>query len=209
MPRALIAEDHPTMRTGLRAVLDMAGIEVIGEATDFDSAIKATGDLKPDVLITDFGMQGNAVCDGETYLATLRESFPDVPVVVITMVNRPVQLRAILGANVPGLVDKTAPLSEISLAVRRVLDGRRYVSPSFQLLLDEAEADSGSHLALSPREHEVLALLAKGLTMMRIAEHLGRAPNTVSAQKRSMMRKLKLKNDNDLADYLARLSATP
>ena len=210
-PRAFIADDHPTMRIGLRAALEMDGIDVVGEAAGFDDALAAIAELKPDVVVTDFGMAGTQVGDGETYLGTLKQTFPDTPVVVVTMLNRPVKLRAILAHGVAGLVDKSEPLSEFVVAVRKALTGRQYLSESFRALLDEAasDTDTESTSVLSPRENDLLHLLRDGHTLTQVAAQWGVALSTVGTQKRAMMRKLQLASNADLADYISHLPPTP
>lgn len=199
--RVIIADDHPIIRAGVRMVLESAmNISIVAEADSPDALLSALRETPADLLITDFSMPGGQEADGLGLLQRIRRLYPDLPIIVLTMVGNVGVIGSILGTGVRGLIDKSAGMAEISLAIQAVGQGRDYVSTTFKqsLLQSQFDSESGMAARLSPREVEVLRLFASGMTVSAIAERLSRSVKTVSRQKTDAMNKLGLKSDLEI-----------
>lgn len=213
MPRRNIylADDHQVVRLGLRVTLADSAFTVSAEATTMDEVVALLEKRVPDVLITDFCMPGQRFSNGLDYLDHLHAHYPELPVVVLTMVRRPVMLQAMLDCGVLGLVDKSAELRQVSLAAKMALRGERYVSEALTTLVDprarRATNDLIQQARLSASERAVLDLLGKGDSLKSIAETLNRSVSTVSTLKTRAMVKLGLTSNADLLEFIRHHSA--
>ncbi|CAK9890966.1 MULTISPECIES: response regulator transcription factor [Pseudomonas] len=205
--RIILADDHPIFRIGLRAVLEqIPGICVVGEAGGPLELTTLLQRQECDVLVTDFMMPLEQQNDGLKLLEQLRRHHPQLPLLVVTMLNNAGLFRAMLALGVNGLLSKASLADELPQAIARLRCGKVYLADSVQqLLLQEGavrEDLAHDQTALSPRELEVARLLAAGHTVGQIAALLNRSKQTVSSQKVSAMRKLGLANDAALYLYL-------
>ncbi|MFL9583929.1 response regulator [Stenotrophomonas sp. AB1(2024)] len=200
--RVFLADDHPIVLIGARAALEQSRTAtIIGEARSTDEVIRELSRLPCDVLVTDFTMPGGELDDGIGYLRVVRETHPALPVVVMTMMANPGIMEQILSLGVLGLVDKADDLELLPLAVRSAVVGRLFVSKGLRDLLSIHRTSGGTQDKLSPREMEVVRLLAAGLGVNQIAEKFGKSIKTVSRQKMQAMRKLGLANNVELYQY--------
>jgi len=201
--RIILADDHPIFRSGVRALLENhTHAKVIAEASSPVELFDALEKYPCELLITDFSMPGGQVADGLQMLGMIGRRKPDLPVVVLTMVNNGGVLKAVLDAGVRGLMIKTDALSELTLAVQAVAHGRSFLSSGIKHLIDEGgSAHASDQPSLSKRETEVLRLFASGFTVTEIAGQLNRSVKTISRQKMDAMNKLGLKNDLDVYAY--------
>lgn len=202
--RVIIADDHPIIRAGVRMVLESStNFSVVAEVGSPETLVANLRETPGDMLITDFSMPGGQEADGLGLLQRIRRLYPDLPIIVLTMLSNVGVLGAILGTGVRGLIDKSAGMAEISVAIQTVDQGRDYVSTTFRqsLLQSQFNADSGKAVRLSPRETEVLRLFASGMTVSAIADRLSRSIKTVSRQKSDAMNKLGLKSDLEIYDF--------
>lgn len=178
-------------------------LTVVAEADSPDMLLSALHATPADLLITDFSMPNGQTVDGLGLLQRIRRDYPDLPVIVLTMLGNVGVHGTILESGVRGLVDKAAGMAEISLAVQEIGRGRGYVSSTFRQRLEQSqfniEAVASAHL--SPREIEVLRFFASGLTVSGIAERVTRSVKTVSRQKSDAMAKLGLKSDLEIYVY--------
>ena len=198
--RVLIADDHAAVLAGLSARLEAAHYLVVGAVRSSDEVMHALATTDTDALITDLVMPGS---DGIAYLTELINRYPGLPIVVLTMLRRPVVLQSVYRLGTISLVDKAASLDEVVQALRRAISKKRYVSKSLLELMGTMDLDQPTQsAALSPREQQILRLLGEGKSVAQIALAMGTSPNTVSMQKSNMMRKLGMRNDIDLFDYL-------
>ncbi|ROL74605.1 response regulator transcription factor [Pseudomonas vranovensis] len=205
--RIILADDHPIFRIGLRAVLEqIPGIRVVAEAGGPLELTTLLQSLECDVLVTDFMMPLEQQNDGLKLLEQLRRHHPQLPLLVVTMLNNAGLFRAMLALGVNGLLSKASLADELPQAIARLRSGKIYLADSVQQLLlqDGAVREdlAREQAALSPRELEVARLLAAGHTVGQIATLLNRSKQTVSSQKVSAMRKLGLANDAALYLYL-------
>ncbi len=202
--RIILADDHPIFRSGVRALLEnSSNAHVVAEVGSPAELIDAVEKQPCDLLVSDFSMPGGQSADGLQMLGMVRRRRPDLPIVVLTMVNNGGVLKAILATGVRGLMSKTDALSELTLAVQAVSHGRPFLSSSITHLIDEGGpgGHADDHPALSKRETEVLRLFASGFTVTEIAGQLNRSVKTISRQKMDAMNKLGLKNDLDVYAY--------
>jgi two-component system response regulator NreC len=206
--RLLIADDHPVVRAGLHTLLDaQPDMEVVGEAVDGATAIERALDLVPDVVVMDITMEG---VSGLTATREIRKRLPETKVLVLTIHNSVEYLRQMLEAGATGYVLKQAADTELAVAIRAVQRGEVYLYPVFTRVLledwvqnrdtdDHPQQDS--YELLSPREKEVLRLVALGYTNRQIAEQLFLSVKTVGTYRARLMTKLNLKSRPALVRY--------
>ena len=204
--RIIIADDHPVVRIGTKAVIESSGVgQVVAEASTVAELMTVLGDHECDVLVTDYSMPGGAQADGFAMIAMIRRRFPELPVLMLSVSNNLAILRMVVATGVLGLVDKTSSMDELPLAIQTVQRGVPYVSLSLKERIDAIGTESveeGGARPLSPREVEVLRLLGSGMTVKEIALHLHKSVSTISRQKGDAMLKFGLKGDAELFDYL-------
>lgn len=205
--RIIIADDHPIFLIGLRAVLERdEQVRIVGEANSPQALAALLQHCPCDVLVTDFMMPAEPQADGLRLIEHLRRHYPDLPIVVVTMLNNAGLFHSILELGVMGLLSKASLADELPDAIAQVRQQRPYVARTINqalVLAGQVGADRlHSQQQLSPRELEVIRLLAGGKTVGEIAAHLNRSKQTVSAQKVSAMRKLGLISDAALFIYV-------
>lgn len=182
--RVLVVDDHPVVREGLRAVLELrADCEVVGEAGDGQAAIASYERLRPDVLIVDIRLP---VLGGIEAIAAIRQRDPGARIIAITSYGGDAEIRRALDAGALGLLLKGASGDEVVEAVRHVHAGRPYLAADAS---DELRAGSDSP-GLTRRESDVLALMADGLRNHEIAAHLGLSLGTVKVHVNRILEKL-------------------
>lgn len=205
--RIVLADDHPIFRLGLRAVLEQdPKIKVVAEADGPQSLLGCLQQTPCDMLICDFMMPVEQQNDGLRLLENIRRDWPLLPILVVTMLNNAGLFRSMLKVGVLGLLGKGSLAGELPTAIEHLRMGHVYIAQSvnqtLQLAEDQNSAVVQSTSELSPRELEVVRLLASGLSVSEIASRLNRTKQTVSAQKVSAMRKLGVNNDAALFIYL-------
>ncbi|WP_438868928.1 response regulator [Pseudomonas sp. L1(2025)] len=205
--RIVLADDHPIFLIGLRAVLERdERVRIVAEANSPQALIEQLQTCDCDVLVTDFMMPAEPQADGLRLIEQLRRHHPELPIVVVTMLNNAGLFHSILELGVMGLLSKASLADELPQAIDHVRQRRPYVAHAIRQALSlagEVGADRlQSQQQLSPRELEVIRLLAAGWTVGEIAAQLHRSKQTVSAQKVSAMRKLGLGNDAALFIYV-------
>lgn len=192
--RILIVDDHELAREGLRSVLSgEAGLEVVGEATNGREALALCRGLRPDLVLMDIRMPE---MDGLAATRMIKAELPQISVVILTMQENPDYMLDAVKAGAAGFVLKGSPKREILGAVRRVLRGESLLDASLvtQLLRRLGAETDGEALppaqTLTPREREVLHLLADGLTNPEIARELTVSVSTVKAHVEHIIAKL-------------------
>jgi two-component system response regulator NreC len=182
-------------------------MEVVGEAVDGFAAIQHAGELRPDVVVMDITMEGMG---GLPATREITERYGEIKVLVLTVHNSVEYLRQALEAGATGYVLKQAADTELAVAIRAVERGEMYVYPVFtRVLLDDwvQDGDPGtqstpdSYELLSPREKQVLRLVALGYTSQQIAEQLYLSVKTVGTYRTRLMTKLDLKGRPALVRY--------
>ena len=194
----VIADDHAVVRSGLRLLLDAeSDFAVVGEAGDVGEARRQVAAHRPDVLVLDLQMPGEPTLPA---IATLAEESPATRVVMLTMFNEPVFAREALRAGAAGFVLKHAADVDLVKAVRTAAAGGRYVQPELAGDLLDADEPNGDG-RLTPREQEVLELLAMGHTNSQVAERLCISVRTVETHRANIQHKLGVSNRSDLVLY--------
>ena len=200
--RALIVDDHPVVRSGLRRALEAEDdIEVVGEAGDASHAIFEVRAHKPDVVLIDVVMPGRT---GIEVLPDLLKEAPGVKVLVLSMQDDPHYVREAFEAGAAGYVLKEAADTDVVAAVREVAAGGRYVHPTLgarMVAADAAERKRQAEDPLSEREREVLRLLALGHTNQEIASSLYVSVRTAETHRAHIMQKLRLQTRAELVRY--------
>ncbi len=193
--RILVADDHPVVRDGLVAMLGtQPDFEVVGEAATGAQAVERATALHPDVVFLDLEMPE---MDGVEALRRIRETQPDTQVIVLTVFDSDERIMAAVRAGAQGYLLKGAPRDEIFKAVRVVYDGGSLLEPvvASRLLRRVSRGAEGSSTeALTPRELEVLRLLADGLPNKEIAARLVVSERTVKFHVSSILTKLGASN---------------
>lgn len=207
--RVLLVEDKQMMRKGLLHLLDREpDIEVIGEAEDGREAIQQARELQPDVVVMDISMPG---LNGVEATRQIRQRQPAIKVVALT--NHPDEeyIFRLLKLGATGYVLKTAAPEDLVDAIRAVLAGDTYLSPSVQSIVAREfveragrDEEPDSLETLTNREREVLQLVAEGYSNAQIAELLVLSVNTINAHRSNFMRKLDLHNPADVVRYAIR-----
>lgn len=210
--RILLAGDHPIFRMGLQTVAEkVPDAQVVAQALTAEERMQLLHSYDPELLITDLLMPAHQQATDLQLLADIRKQFPELSILVVTSVKDGQLLRSILRLKIQGLMNKTQVLDELPAAIASIRRGRPYIANSVRNAMLEAlqleKARPKTLEQLSPREQEVLKLFATGVSVSKIAEQLGRSKQTVSAQKISAMRKLRLTSDVALLIYLQKKQA--
>jgi DNA-binding NarL/FixJ family response regulator len=196
--RVLVADDHPLFRQGVGALLrDAPETELVAEAADGEEAIALTHELRPDVVVMDISMPG---LDGVTATRRLGDAHPQVAVLMVTMMDDDGSVSAALRAGAAGYILKGAQPAEILRAVLAVADGQTIFGAGIGDRLDRilggaaSTAGSAAFPDLTPREREILALLANGEENRAIALRLGLSEKTVRNNVSNIFTKLRVTN---------------
>jgi DNA-binding NarL/FixJ family response regulator len=202
----LIADDHGVLRAGLRVLLDREpDMQVVGEAADGDETLQLCGTLRPDVVLMDVSMPGDS---GVEATRKLKASWPDTHVLILTVHEDSSLLHEAIRAGASGYIVKRAVESELVDAVRAVARGETYLHPTMtRAVLVQAQivADSSDKPPeeLTPREEQVLRLIARGFTNPQIADLLTLSVRTVEGYRANLMAKLDLHSRVELVRYAA------
>jgi DNA-binding NarL/FixJ family response regulator len=194
--RVALADDAVVLREGLARILADAGVEVQAQVGTADELLDAVEELRPDVAVVDIRMPPTWTREGIAVAEEIRRRFDGVGVLVLSQYVEPEYALGLLEGRGDGvgylLKERVLDLDDLVAALRRVAAGETVVDPALvSQLLDRPPADDRLE-RLTPREREVLALMAEGLTDRGIAERLYLTPNTVETHVRHIMRKLGL-----------------
>jgi len=202
--RTLVCDDHPIVLLALPNELTRAGFFVPEPVATVRDIIAALHDPEVKLVVTDFVLDEPG--DGLQMIGRLHRLRPDVRIIVYSMVDSPPMVQDILSAGASAFVSKACGPSQVIAACQAALAGRRFIAPdalAICIASDGLDAYKSALQRMSPREREVLRLLAQGLSVAEIGQRFQRSPKTVSVQKCTAMRKLGLRQDIELARYLA------
>jgi len=202
----IVADDHPVVLAGVHAILkSVPQLQVAAEASSVNETYARLADTVCDVLVTDYSMPDAGEADGLALISEVRRRYPLMPIVVLTMMANPGMIQILLAHGVLAVVDKSSSMDELPTAILSASRRRRFISASFRsklALLQQPGSETVPPPRLSPRETEVVRMLALGATPSEVAERLGSGTKTVSKQKKDAMRKLGLSTDAALFEYV-------
>ncbi|HXW91110.1 MAG TPA: response regulator transcription factor [Terriglobales bacterium] len=204
--RCIIVDDHALFREGLRHVLESEpDFEVVGEAGDAVQGQELVRELKPDVVLMDIAMPGTASFEAARLMA---KDAPDTRLILLTIDQDEDYLLQFLKVGATGYIPKDTAAPNLLSAVREVYQGRKYLSPQMLgKLVDDfrsrgkVRGGQSRGVTLTPREREVVKMIAEGYSVKEIAVRLGRSVKTVEAHKFNLMRKLDIHNKAQLVTY--------
>jgi DNA-binding NarL/FixJ family response regulator len=201
--RVLIVDDHPIVREGLRALISQhPDLAVCGEAESVSEALALAASAAPDIAVVDISLKDS---DGLELIRCLRESYPSVRILVSSMHDESLYARRSLRAGALGFVSKENAAKQIVDAIRRVLEGRIYLSQEMseqlisRMITREDDPSRSSVESLSDRELEVFRWIGHGLTTREIAGRLNLSIKTVETYRQRIRQKLELRNGAELA----------
>ncbi len=205
--RIILADDHALFRAGLRSLLrDVDGLEVVAEAGDGREALALVAEYRPHVLVMDVSMPG---MNGLEAAVRLREEFPEVRVIILSMHASEQYVGQALRSGAAGYLLKGSAPAELEMAIRAAGRGESYLSPSVSSQVVAAcrdPAGSATSLleALTPRQREVLQMIAEGKTSKEIARALGISVRTAETHRAQLMDRLGIHDVAGLVRYAAR-----
>ena len=202
MIRILIADDHAIVRRGLKQIFaEEAGMTVAGEAQNAQEVLDLVRKQNWDVVVLDIAMPGRGGLD---VLKELKQEFPQLPVLILSMHPEDQYAIRALKAGAAGYLTKESAPEELVNAIRKVMLGGKYVSASLAeklaLALD-TDTSKPPHETLSDREYQVMCLIASGKTVGEIADELSLSVKTISTYRARILEKMNLKSNAALTHY--------
>ena len=202
MIKVLIADDHAIVRKGLKQLIEEEyPTAVIGEVDNAESLTKRISSTPWDVVICDLNMPGRSGLDA---LKQIKQSFPHMPVLIMSMYPAEQYAIRALKAGASGYLSKDSIHDELIGAVKAILNGRKFITPLVaEMLLNDFALSSNQppHTLLSDREFEVLKLLGSGKTISEIALKLSLSKTTVSTFRARILKKITAKSNAEIARY--------
>ncbi len=207
--RVLLADDHTLLLEAFEKLLE-PDYTVVGAVSDGRSLLTAAAELKPDVIVLDIAMP---LLNGLDAARQIKKTMPAIKLIFLTMNEDPNVANEAFRAGASGYLLKTSASSELSKAIKEALCGRSYVTPVITQGMVESfirqPGDNRDAPKLTPRQREVLQLLAEGRSMKEAADILNVKPRTVAFHKYRMMELLNLKNNADLIQFAIREGMIP
>ncbi len=200
--RVLVADDQPIVLEGLHSLLEPE-FEIVGEARDGQALLAAAGRTKPDIIVTDIAMP---VLNGIEAARRIKKTDPNVKIVFLTMHADMVYATEALKSGGSAFVLKSSGGDELLTAIREVLNGRKFVTPSIAARVLQALASRGSKRkkgleCLTKRQREVLRMTAEGKTLNQVAETLHISSSTAKSHKHRLMEELQVRTTAELTRY--------
>ena len=209
--RVLLADDHTLVRAGMRSLLEkLEGIEVVAEASDGHEALRLVEKHRPDVVVTDIAMPG---LNGMELTARVARERPEARVIILSMhATEPYVLQALRSGAAAYLLKDAAPV-ELELAIKAVMRGETYLSPPVSRhVIDDYRRRVGGESSpleqLTPRQREILQLIAEGHSTRSIAEKLHVSVKTVETHRQQLMERLAIHDVAGLVRFAIRVGLT-
>ncbi|HEX9986125.1 MAG TPA: response regulator transcription factor [Thermoanaerobaculia bacterium] len=206
--RILLADDHTLVRAGIRGLVEsLHGVEVVGEAGDGYEALTLAETLRPDLVLLDIGMPG---LNGLEAAPRLSKIDPSMRVIILSMHISEEYVLQSLRAGAAGYLLKGSAVAELELAIRAVARGETYLSPAVsKRVVDDYVSRTGGTPdplgALTPRQREILQLVAEGHTSKEIARRLNLSYRTVEAHRNQLMKRLDVRDLTGLVRFAVRV----
>ena len=202
MIKVLIADDHGIIRKGIKQILSRTSdIEVSAEASTGQEALEKIWTIHFDLVILDISLPGR---NGLEILKQIKSQKPKLPVLILSMYPEEQYAVRVLRAGASGYLTKESDKNELVEAIRRIAEGKKYITPSLaEKLASELEPsnDKALHERLSDREYHILCLIAKGKSSNEIAEELALSIKTVSTHRARVLEKMGMKSNAELTYY--------
>lgn len=201
--RVLIADDHALVRAGIRALVEkIEGVVVVGEAGKGSEALELVEEHRPDLMLVDLTMPDGG---GFEVLAHVSKQFPEIRVIVLTVHEAGEYAIRAFREGAAGFLLKSAASTELEQAIQTVISGETYISPemSKKIVMEVGKRTTKRDLldTLSPRQREVLRLIAEGRTTKQIAHELGISGKTVETHRAQLMERLGIRDVAGLVRY--------
>ncbi len=205
MIQVLIADDHPLLRAGLKAVLaEELDFSPPGEAEDSDQLLKQVDERPWDAIVLDIAMPGR---NGLETLSEIRRRRPSLPVLILSMHSEEQFALRAIKAGASGYLTKTNAAAELVRAIRRILAGKKYVSAALAEVLAnviESGEERPLHEVLSDREYHVVCRIASGKSVSEIAEETSLSVKTISTYRARALEKMNMRSNAELTRYAIR-----
>ena len=201
--RIILADDHQLFRQGLRSLLEKAGHEVVGEAADGRAAVALVQSLRPDIAVVDLSMP---LLNGLDAAQEIKRIAPSTKTILLTMYTDKEYVLRALDAGARGYVLKTQAAEDLVRAVREIFSGEVYLSPAVSVSVVDAYLgkQNANEDPLTPRERQILQLVAEGKTTKEIANLLGVSFKTAESHRNRAMQKLDIHDVAGLTRYAIR-----
>jgi DNA-binding NarL/FixJ family response regulator len=204
--RILIADDHTILRAGIRSLLDkVPDFQIVGEVSNGKDAVYQTGQLKPDLVLSDLSMPKT---NGTEAIQHIKSRYPDTKVLVLTVHKTEEHVYAALKAGADGYLLKDDTSEELINAINNVIAGKIHLSPSIcndvvmgYLADSDKEKVPSSIDILTTREREIMKLIAEGYRNKDVAEYLSISLKTVEKHRSNMMKKLDLHSSSSITSF--------
>ncbi|MBI4405427.1 MAG: response regulator transcription factor [Deltaproteobacteria bacterium] len=217
--RLVLADDHAVLRAGLRAFFEEQTdpvFQVVGEASDGKRAVELCESVHPDLLVLDLSMP---VAGGLETVLELRQKKNKVKILILTQFSEAIYFRRLLEAGINGYILKSARGEELVSAIRSIIKDGTYIDPNLAGLVvcaaqgkeqkEKVEPDEEAYHRLTPRERQILKLIAEGYSNKEIASNLDVAVKTVMSHRVNLMDKLGIRNRSKLIQFAIRVGLLP
>lgn len=203
--KVILVDDHQIVRDGIKLMLEsQAGIDVIGEAEKGTEVMAQLKNQHVDVVVMDINMPEK---DGIIATKEIKEEYPDIKVLALTMSNDDSHVRQMVQAGASGYIMKSAGRKELTKAIHEIMEGKHYFSDQatesimMDLVKNKGKSSVQDEVHITEREKEVLSLIVKEYTNQEIAEKLFISPRTVDAHRRNLLQKTGARNTAGLVTY--------
>jgi len=203
--KILLADDHKIVRDGIKLMLEpQAGIDVVDEAENGEKALEVLKDQLVDIVVMDINMP---IMDGITATKKIKEEYPDVKVLALTMSNDDLHIHQMIQAGASGYIMKSAGRKELKEAIDAIMEGKHYFSDEatesimMDLVKGKGKSTAPDPIHITDRELEVLELIVQEHTNQEIAEKLFISSRTVDAHRRNLLQKTGARNTAGLVKY--------
>jgi len=201
MPKFLIIDDHPIVRKGIRQILEeMSGVIITDEAASAAEGLKKFSQNDYDVVLLDIHLPGRS---GLEVLGDMKHMKPGIPVLILSMYPEEQYAIRALKSGASGYLTKDSAPDELLAAIRKVLDGKKYITQALaEKIFNGLDKDHSRHDALSNREYEVMIQIGKGKSIKEIAGILSVSDKTVSTYKSRVLEKMGMYSNAELIKYV-------
>lgn len=209
MIRVITVDDHAVVRRGLKTIIEEEpDMQVVGEAGDGRDALSVIRQTPCDLVILDISMPG---ISGIEVLHQLRHDYPDLPVLILSMHEEEQYTLRVLRSGASGYLKKDSIPEELIKAIRKIIAGGKYISPSFSesLITGPELSDKPPHEKLSDREFQIMGMIACGKSLKDIGEALCISAKTVSTYRTRILEKMGMKTNADIVSYVLEHKLTP